>query len=233
MGFFDFLNGKPSDERITKKLVNYVYNSIQTKNGVRVEDAICLIATIVAERCIKVSNEYSIDSHEYGPGDAILSQKINEVLTGDNITQSWESIPNESVFGKIRDRILPSFNLQDFPVITSIFENYIQNVGKSEWGNLILSIPNENKPFILPLQAGYETRKYVDQNIYTENDKKTLQITINALSNILVETKNAIDPKITLTLTFELINGMAKMATMTDEKMNLLQKEMKKQQDES
>ena len=47
MGIFDFLT-KPSDEKLTKKLVNYVYNSIQTDKGVRVEDALCVISTIVA-----------------------------------------------------------------------------------------------------------------------------------------------------------------------------------------
>ena len=45
MGIFDFLT-KPSDEKLTKKLVNYVYNSIQADKGVRVEDAICVMSTI-------------------------------------------------------------------------------------------------------------------------------------------------------------------------------------------
>ncbi len=228
MGFFDFLNSKPSEERLTKKLVNYVYNTIQTKKGVRVEDALCLIATIVGERCIKVSNEYSIDNHEYAPGDAVFSQKMNNLLAGDELVENWKNLPNESVFGKIRNKIEPKFDLQHFPSVESIFESYIKNIGKAEWGNLILTIPDENKPSILPLQAGYETRKYVDQNIYVENDERTLQITINALAEILITTNIAIDSSIALTMVFELINGMSKMATMTDEKMKLLQKEMNK-----
>ena len=81
MGIFDFLT-KPSDEKLTKKLVNYVYNSIQTDKGVRVEDALCVISTIVAERCIEVANEFSINEHEFEPGSAVFSDKINEILVG-------------------------------------------------------------------------------------------------------------------------------------------------------
>jgi len=227
MGIFDFLT-KPSDERLTKKLVNYVYNSIQTDKGVRVEDALCVMSTIVAERCIEVANEFSINEHEFEPGSAVFSEKINEILVGPIATENWEELPQESVFATIKRKINSHFDNSSFPSLTGIFESYAKNVGETEWGNLSLSISEDNKPFFLPLQAGYETRKFVDQYINLENDEKTLQIAINAIARVLIETKMALDPNVALTLTFEIINGMSKTATMTNKKMAELQSEMNK-----
>lgn len=227
MGIFDFLT-KPSDEKLTKKLVNYVYNSIQTDKGVRVEDALCVISTIVAERCIEVANEFSINEHEFEPGSTVFSEKINETLVGPITTGNWEELPQESVFATIKRKINSHFDNSSFPSLTGIFESYAKNVGKTEWGNLSLTIPDDNKPFFLPLQSGYETRKFVGNNINLENNEKTLKIVIDALARILIETKMALEPKVALTLTFEIINGMAKTATMTDKRMSELQSEMNK-----
>ncbi|WP_074405796.1 MULTISPECIES: hypothetical protein [Aquimarina] len=228
MGIFDFLNSKPSVEKLTKSLVNYVYNSVQTEKGVRVEDALCVMATIVAERCIKIGNEFSIDEHDFEPGSVIFSEKINEILVGPTSVENWNDLPEECVFARIKRKIDSHFSKNPFPALSGIFETYAKNVGESEWGNITISVPDENKPFILPLRAGYETRKYVDENINLENEEKTLRIVINAICRVLIETKMALDPSIALTLTFEIINGMSKTATMTDKKMLELQAEMEK-----
>ncbi|MCK8521473.1 hypothetical protein M0D21_07835 [Aquimarina sp. D1M17] len=228
MGIFDFLNSKPSVEKLTRRIVNFVYNAVQTEKGVRVEDAICVMATIVAERCITTANEFSIYEHDFEPGSAVFSEKMNELLVGPVAVDHWNDLPPESVFARIKRKLNSHFDKVPFPSLQTIFETYAKNVGASEWGYLTLSVPDENKPFILPLQAGYETRKYVDQNINLESDEKTLRIVINALCHILIETKTALDASISLALTFEIINGMSKTATMTDKKMMELQAEMKK-----
>ncbi|WP_420400270.1 hypothetical protein [Flagellimonas sp.] len=227
MGIFDFLT-KPSDEKLTKKLVKYVYTSIQTDKGVRVEDALCAMSTIVAERCIEVANEFSINEHEFEPGSAIFSEKINEILVGPVAVENWDELPQESVFATIKRKINSHFDDSSFPDLPGIFENYAKNVGETEWGNLSLTIPDDNKPFFLPLQAGYETRKFVDKNINLENNEKTLKIVIDAIAHVLIETKMALASNVALTLTFETINGMAKTATMTDKKMTELQSEINK-----
>ncbi|WP_062061426.1 hypothetical protein [Aquimarina longa] len=229
MGVFDFLNSKPSVEKLTKNLVNYVYNSVQSEKGVRVEDALCVIATIVAERCIKIANEFSIYEHDYEPGSPMFSEKINEILVGPINVEDWNDLPEECVFSRIKRKINSHFSKSPFPSLNAIFEVYAANIGKSEWGNITLSIPDENKPFLLPLRAGYETRKYIDENINLESDEKTLRIVINAICRILIETKNILDPSVSLTLIFEVINGMSKTATMTDKRMENLQTEIEKQ----
>lgn len=226
MGLFDFFNSKPTDEKLTKKLVNFVYDSIQTKKGVRVEDAICLISTIVAERCIEVTNEFSIHEHEFEPGSAVFSDKINELLAGPIVVENWNELPAESVFGTIKNSIVSKFDIKNFPTLIAIFESYAQNIVESEWGNLNLTIPIDHKPFLLPLRAGFESRKYFEKNINLESTEKSLQIAINALTDILLETRMALDSKIALTLVFELINGMSKTATMTVKKMEAVKLDM-------
>lgn len=228
MGVFDFFTPKPSVEKLTKNLINYVYSSIQTEKGVRVEDALCLIATIVAERCIKISNVFNIDEHDFEPGSAIFSERINQILVGSKAIENWSELPNECVFSRIKRKIDSHFDENSFPMLNEIFEAYATNVGKSDWKNLPLTIPENNKPYLLPLQVGYETREYVDKHINLENDEKTLRIVINTICRILIETKMAIDSSIALTLTFEMINSMSKTATMTDEKMMILQAESDK-----
>ncbi len=128
MRFFDFLNSKPSIEKLTKNLVNYVYNSVQTENRVRVEDALCVMATIVAERCIKIANEFSIDEHDFEPGSAIFSKKINEILVGPVAVENWKDLPEESVFTIIKRKIDSHFSKNSFPSLSGIFETYAKNV---------------------------------------------------------------------------------------------------------
>jgi len=64
------------------------------------------------------------------------------------------------------------------------------------------------------------------KNINIESHEKSLQIAINTLASILIETKTALDSSVALTLTFELINGMSKTATMTNKKMEELKTEI-------
>ncbi|REG83140.1 hypothetical protein C8N25_119104 [Algoriphagus antarcticus] len=52
--------------------VNYVYASVKTQKGIRVEDAICLISAIFTERFIEAANEYSINGHNFEPGSALF-----------------------------------------------------------------------------------------------------------------------------------------------------------------
>ena len=228
MGIFSFIKSSLSEEKLTANLVNYVYDSVQDDKGIRVEDALCVISTIVAERCIEVANEYSINEHEFEPGSAVFSEKMNEVLIGPVAVESWNDLPAESVFAKIKEKIKRHYEDESFPSLIGIFEDYAGNVGETEWGKVPLSIPDDHKPTFFPLQVGYETRKFIEKNIDLESKEKTLQIAINAIAQILIEVKAAMDPALTLTLTFELINGMAKTATMTDKKVAELKAEMKK-----
>ena len=228
MGIFDFLNSKPSVAKLTDKLVNHVFTSIQNEKGVRVEDAICVMATILGERCIKVANEFPLNGHDFKPGSAVFSEKINEILAGTVSTEEWDELSVDSVFRKMKLKLNSNFESNHFPSIREIFESHAQSVGGTEWGNLKLSVPEDNLPFILPLHAGYETRKFVEEKINLVDDQYTLRVVINAMCDVLIQTKKAIDPKVALSLTFEIINGMSKTASMTDDSIDELKTGLEK-----
>ncbi len=228
MGIFNFLKSKPSVQKLTNKLVEHIFTIIQTEKNVRVEDAICVMATIVGERCIKITNEFSIDNHEFEPGSTIFSKKINELLVGPETIEKWDDLPTDTVFRQMKLKLNSHFKSDFFPPLADIFENFAKNVGKTKWGNLKLSVSEDHRPFILPLQAGYETRAFVNEEINVVDDQYTLRVVINAMCSILIETRKALEPSIALPLTFEIINTMSKTATMTDKKMAELLAEVDK-----
>lgn len=54
------------DKKLSDMLVQFVIKCLQdNSNRVRAEDAICLISTIVAERCIDAAGDYDLRNHEY------------------------------------------------------------------------------------------------------------------------------------------------------------------------
>lgn len=53
-----------------------------------------------------------------------------------------------------------------------------------------------------------------------------LKIVTNSLSDIINQTKQAIDPKVSLTLSLELVNGMSKTATMTNIHMKKMESDL-------
>lgn len=228
MGLIDLLSSQATDRKITKKLVDFIYDRVQNERGIRIEDAICSIATLVGERCIECAGEYTIDAHDFKPGSVIFSEKINEVLVGAVTAKNWTELPKESVFGAVKTKLEPTFNAQDFPDLLGIFKNHSENSGSVVWGNVPLSVPAGNKPSILPIRVAYETRGFVQKDINLWSSEKSLQISVDALVQILMDSKAAIASPIALLLAFETVNGVSKMATMTDKKMQELREGKKK-----
>lgn len=231
MSPFSIFKSKPSDEKLTKKLVNFVYDTVNTPGrGVRVEDAICLMACIVGERTIEMAGEFSIHSHEFTPGAMVFSDKVNEKLIGPVSTNDWNAIPKQSVFGSVKQEIGYHFDDSDFPPITMIFKKFAESAGEEqEWGNISLSVPDDHMPFYLPLRAGYESRPFVDKHILQDDKERCLRITQYALSHILIETKAVLAPSVTLPLAFELVNGVSKTAPLTEEKYEEVKSDVKRQ----
>ena len=73
-----------------------------------------------------------------------------------------------------------------------------------------------------------ETREHVDKilNQAKLDKSQKLKIVTNSLSDIINQTKQAIDPKISLTLSLELVNGMSKTATMTSNHMKKMESDL-------
>ncbi len=89
---------------------------------------------------------------------------------------------------------------------------------KSKCGKCLWTVPDYNTPGILPLVAGFETRKLVDKIFKpVSNRNERLKITVLTLCELLHLSKDSIDPKIALLLSIETINGMSKTAPMTEQ----------------
>ena len=225
MGFFDIFNSKPSNKKLAMKLVSFVYDSVQTdmdEKGIRIEDSIGLISVIIGERCIAFAGEHSIHDHNLEPGEVLLSKKINNVLVGSSATLAWNTLSENSVFGMIWCNLTSKFDIESFPSLQPIFDNFDQSVSNEKWANLSLSVPEKYTPSFLQLKAGYKSRSFVENNIYQGDQYNCLCIAIDALCYILNETRKAIAPQIALTLACEIIYAMAKTAPMTDNRMQTL-----------
>jgi len=151
MGLFDIFGGKPTRQKLTRKIVKFVYDSLQTEKGIRVEDALCLISTIIGERCIDAAGDYSLYDHDHVPGSRIFSDNSNKLLTGDNGEYNWDNLSPDSVFGNLRQNLKHQFPLKTFPKLDSIFENFasgICNEKEEDWGKIPYSVHKDHIPFI-------------------------------------------------------------------------------------
>ena len=219
LSMFNLFKRKPNEIKIARQIEEFVFDAVQNEKGIRVEDAILVMSTIVAERCIDLSGEFDLRNHDYSPSSIVFSDKINSVLVGNNVANNWDQLPKESVFGMLYQKTKASFPPDFYPEIKNIFEYFASHVGKPiEFGNIPLSVPIENYPFFNPLRSGYESRSSIDKILkpVLNEKEKCLSISIHSLSKIILKTRNAINPAVGLLLSFETINGMSKLASLTD-----------------
>ena len=135
--------------------------------------------------------------------------------------------PADSVVGTLRDNLLASaYAKSDFPPLKVIFQHFAANIGNpSDWGKVPLSVPEANRPFVLPLRVTFETRPTVDrlfQPLATPRER--LRAAVLTLSKVLIAVQEVIDKKVALLLALEAVNGMAKTAPMTEEAMAMAKK---------
>jgi hypothetical protein len=212
----------PADaEKCGKALFHVLADGLKRGDRIRTEDLITAAASITGERCIEAAGDFSPRKHKFAPGSRVFSDKVNELLAG-NSSDGVEAVPAESVVGVLRDKVLAAgYAESDLPSLKLIFERFAANVGKtSDWGKVPLSVPDGNRPLILPLQVAYETRSTVDRLFDPLTDPQAkLRAAVLTLSQVLIAVQQTIDKKIALLLALETVNGMAKTAPMTDEAM--------------
>ena len=229
MNIFNIFKKKKDPFAIRQEIVEFTFDAVQNERGVRVEDAICLISTIVAERCIDLSGIYNMYDHQYTPGERIFSDQVNHILCGDVVTDDWSEISSTAVFGIIYEKLHRRVPKNKFPSIGKIFQDFASGIGKeSDWGNVPYTIPEGNIPSLLPLRIGVESREQVDKILnQIELDKsQKLTIVTKSLCDVIIKTKHVVDSAISIKLSLEIINGMSKTATMTLNHLMNMAKEM-------
>lgn len=202
---------RPSNEKLAKKLADHVYNKVRTSGMVRVEDVLSVMAIIVAEQCLEVAKELSMDEHRSRPTSAPVSKKINEVLVGGGVVKNWKTLPATCVFARILNKVSPYFKETSFPPLEKTLRCYGKNLKEKTWANLALTIPEDSIPSLSCLERRNETREFIRRRINFESNHKTLSIAIDSLSRILVETRIVINPSIALKITFETIYGLCQI----------------------
>ncbi|MBL9135983.1 MAG: hypothetical protein JNK85_08955 [Verrucomicrobiales bacterium] len=234
MGFFDRWLGTNSspeaaDKVARQRLVEMVLGALRDPSGrIRVEDAISVAATIVAERCIDAAGDYSMRDHTFAPGSRVFSDRVNQLICGDDAAATVETLPASTVLGHLRRRLDPgTYRNADFPAMRLVIQSFAAGTGDAnDWGKVPLSVPTEHLPWILPLQAGYETRAQVDGILRPMRDDppRCLRIATEALAEILMMVATSIDRRHALALAVETLHGMSKTAPMTEKAMSEAQR---------
>ncbi len=200
-------------------LTTMVVKGLTEKDGrIRAEDAVTLMATIAAERCIDAAGDIPLRDHELVPGSRVFSDKINTLLFGASGGGSWEELPPFSCFGCLRDQWLAQgFQKVDFPDLKQVLEHFAANTGKPEDGGSVpLTVPKENLPRLSPLKIGFESRANVDKVLRQLPDKfSRLTASLWALAEIVNQTRASLSPPVGIRLAVEILHGMAKTAPMT------------------
>jgi hypothetical protein len=186
---------------------------------IRVEDLLTAAAAVCGEACIAAAGEFDPEDHQFVPGSAVLSDRINEVLCAN--ASDWEKT-GESVFGLIRTGALEAgFEEADLPPLADVFRSNVATLGGGEtdrWGFVGLSVPEDNWPRVPPLRSAYELREPVRAVFEANRIARTAWPTAcaRAIVTELGRVRAAIDPGIALLIVLETTNGMAKMAPMTE-----------------
>ena len=206
---------------------------------IRVEDLLSAASAACGEACIAAAGEFDPEHHDFTPGGAVLSERVNAILCADAV--GWAEA-GASVFGVIHDgALLHGYAEGDFPAIAEVIRSYVAGLGggaagaagalgaagppgddatdpAASWGRVPLSVSEVHRPFVQPLRHAYELRPAVRRILRGAGIPTPAWPTACAAALVieLGRVRAAIDPGVALRIVLETVNGMAKMAPMTD-----------------
>jgi len=192
---------------------------IDADGRIRVEDLLTAGAAVCGESCIAAAGEFDPESHQFVPGSAVLSDRINEVLCAN--ASEW-SKAGQSVFGVIHaGAVVAGYAEADFPELADVFRVYVSllgGAGTDRWGFVGLSVPEDNWPLVPPLRYAYDLRVPVREILARYGVPRSAwpAACAHALANERARVRAAIEPGTAIRIALETTNGMAKMAPMTD-----------------
>jgi hypothetical protein len=186
---------------------------------IRVEELLTAAAAVCGEACISAAAEFDPEDHQFVPGSAVLSDRINEILCAN--ASEW-SKTGDSVFGRIHAGALAQgYEETDFPTLADVFRLFASLLGGGDadgWGFVGLSVPRDNWPRVPPLRYAYElrgpTREILAAQTVPMADWPAACAV--AIAAELGRVRDAIDPGVAIRIVLETTNGMAKMAPTTE-----------------
>ena len=189
---------------------------------IRVEDLLTAAAAVCGEACITAAGEFDPEDHQFSPGAAVLSDRINGILCLD--ASDWPAA-GDSVFGIVyRGSLEGGYESAQFPRLADVFRGFVASLGGGNedaverWGFVALSVPEDHWPQIAPLRLAYHLRKPAREILRRKRVPPDAWPAVCARSLVgeLVRVRTAIEPSIAIAIVLETTNGMAKMAPMTE-----------------
>ena len=183
---------------------------------VRVEDYLAVAASMTGEAALIASGVIDVESSEIAPGSAVFGDPINTVLSGD--VSDPTAAPPRSVIGVLVAELVPEvLPLEAFGSLVDLYRGVAAGVGSTPWGAVALSVPDVHRQTVLPLQVAFELRSTVDDAcaaLGLPASERHVPCTV-ALADALRQVREAIDPRLALRLSLEIVFGTAKMMPMS------------------
>ena len=183
---------------------------------VRVEDYLATLAAATGEAALLASGVIDIETTTLVPGAPLFGDPINAVLSGDSLL--LDALPPRSVAGLLVAELVPAVvSLDDFGSLERVYQHVAASVGNANWGDVATTVPEADRPRILPIREAFEMRDAVDaaqRGAGLATAQRHVPCTL-ALAAALGQVRGAIDLRVALTLSLEVTFGMAKMVPMS------------------
>lgn len=196
-------------ETTAAELRDVALSMVQDERGVRVEDYLTTIAAAAGEAALAAAG-FDVEGHELTPGSGLFFAAVNAVLTGDPMPA--DGPPAGTVWAVLAGTGAP------LPDPEQLYRHVASTVGQAEWGSVATTVPEDNRPWVLPLRQAYELRPHVlrlERAAGTPRTQRHVLVT-TALAQAMTQTAGAIDAGIGARLACEVLFGMAKMTPMTE-----------------
>jgi hypothetical protein len=187
---------------------------VQADGGVRVEDYLTALGAATGEAALAAAG-FEVVGHELAPGSALFYEPVDQILGGDR--GMMEGSPAASIVGILRGWIPDLVGAADFPTPDSLYRHVASTVGQAPWGEVAVTVGDDNRPSLSPLRAAFELRPAVlaaEAALGTAPSERHL-LAANALLEAGHQVAGAIDHAVAVRLALEVVWGMAKMAPMT------------------
>jgi hypothetical protein len=202
------------------------FRYVEDAQGVRVEDYLTTLAALTGEAAFVSAGAVDIEAAPIAAGRGVFGPPIDAVLSGD--TTDLAVVPPFSVAGLLRDGLAGHVVPLEVLDLERVVRHVAANVGKAPWGGVVLSVPPDNRPHLLPIRVAFELRPVVIRACQplTPNGSSLVRgrhvPCALALVSAVEQVVEAIDPVVAVTIAFEVTFTMAKMMPMSMRQMQEL-----------
>lgn len=189
---------------------------VQDERGVRVEDYVTVLAAAAGEATLVDADLFDIEANDLTPGAGVFGDAINVVLTGDGSEAG--GIPTTSTVGVLVDQLVPDVvALAAFDGIEARYAQVAAAAGSLPWGEVAVSVPDDHRPWVLPLRVAFELRPVVvaASEAAAVSGWSRHEVVAAALASAIAQAAEALDPTTSVGLALDVTFGMAKVVPMS------------------